>query len=275
MRAHRRPKQFAQNNHSYDANLARSVLKKQQAEETMDVEDSFELIGSKQQRERDAVTAAAPTSSTAAGPKAAAGATSRNGGVVPDDLTNLNWVSGIPVPMNTSVSPPEGSRNKKLFFGSPSTKDLLQHQEVSSQQSTPSVPTRTKALKTTTLPTYKIVVKDSNYETSGCYSPSSSNQSPEKRDSVILASIVASGGQGGGVADCCHSSEAPIPVESEKITIEDECCIDLKNGTVSTKCVVEDSEHNKPNCSYTCLIGMALKASNGCLPVNAIYQYIE
>lgn len=39
-----------------------------------------------------------------------------------------------------------------------------------------------------------------------------------------------------------------------------------------------DSEYQKPNCSYTCLIGMALKASpgtDGCLPVNEIYKYVE
>lgn len=39
-----------------------------------------------------------------------------------------------------------------------------------------------------------------------------------------------------------------------------------------------ESEYHKPNCSYTCLIGMALKASpatDGCLPVNEIYKYVE
>ena len=39
-----------------------------------------------------------------------------------------------------------------------------------------------------------------------------------------------------------------------------------------------DSECQKPNCSYTCLIGMALRASpgtDGCLPVNEIYKYVE
>lgn len=36
------------------------------------------------------------------------------------------------------------------------------------------------------------------------------------------------------------------------------------------------STYRKPNCSYTCLIGMALQASkNGCLPVNEIYKFIE
>ena len=36
------------------------------------------------------------------------------------------------------------------------------------------------------------------------------------------------------------------------------------------------SSYRKPNCSYTCLIGMALQASkNGCLPVNEIYKFIE
>lgn len=39
-----------------------------------------------------------------------------------------------------------------------------------------------------------------------------------------------------------------------------------------------ESECQKPNCSYTCLIGMALRASSGtdgCLPVNEVYRYIE
>ena len=32
--------------------------------------------------------------------------------------------------------------------------------------------------------------------------------------------------------------------------------------------------HSKPNCSYNCLIGMALKSSNRkCLPVNEIYTF--
>jgi len=34
--------------------------------------------------------------------------------------------------------------------------------------------------------------------------------------------------------------------------------------------------HRKPNCSYTVLIGMALKGSkSGTLPVSEIYQYIQ
>ena len=39
-----------------------------------------------------------------------------------------------------------------------------------------------------------------------------------------------------------------------------------------------EAECRKPNCSYTCLIGMALRASSGtdgCLPVNEIYKYVE
>ena len=188
---------------------------------------------------------------------------------VPDDLTNLNWVAGIPVPINTSVSPPEGARTKRLYFGSPSAAG--QQQETGSP-STPTfaVPARTKSLKTP-LPTYKIVVKDQTRESS-CYSPSSNNPSPEKRDSVILANIVSSG-------NGYHESST---LEPEKIIIEDdECCIDYEktSGGTTTAQVCAQGNRNlhleKPNCSYTCLIGMALKASSGCLPVNAIYQYIE
>lgn len=183
---------------------------------------------------------------------------------VPDDLTNLNWVAGIPVPMNTSVSPPEGSRTKRLFFGSPSAKDLLiQHQDAGSP-STPtfSVPARTKSLKTP-LPTYKIVVNKDHTRESCCYSPSSS---PEKRDSVILANIVSSG-------NGYHMHN----LEPEKIVIEDDdCCIDYDKHCANLSAQRTGDLHlDKPNCSYTCLIGMALKASSGCLPVNAIYQYIE
>ena len=46
----------------------------------------------------------------------------------------------------------------------------------------------------------------------------------------------------------------------------------------NTSISASNSEYPKPNCSYTCLIGMALKASpgtDGCLPVNEIYKYIE
>lgn len=39
-----------------------------------------------------------------------------------------------------------------------------------------------------------------------------------------------------------------------------------------------NTSERRPKCSYTCLIGMAMKAnpeSNGCLPVHEIYRYIE
>lgn len=189
----------------------------------------------------------------------------------PDDLTNLNWVAGIPVPMNTSVSPPEGSRAKKLFYGSSSTKNLLGPNQ--KEPSTPNVPIRTRSLKTP-LPTYKIVVKDhapdSIYH---AHSPNSS--SPEKRDSVIFANIVSSENRGKANRRYefgCDNDEAGCNDDIEKE-------IEGFGATETTPIVIEEEEelaHNdKPNCSYTCLIGMALKASSGCLPVNAIYQYIE
>lgn len=179
--------------------------------------------------------------------------------IVPDDLTNLNWVSGIPVPMNCSVSPPDGSRVKRLYFGSPS-KDLLQSEAGSPTTPTYIVPPRTKSLKTP-LPTYKIVVKDQTHD-----------QSPEKRDSVILANIVSSGNGYHEIPDLERPGATIITID------EDDCCVDFDKQVecVQTEISTEDTlQHDKPNCSYTCLIGMALKASNGCLPVNAIYQYIE
>ena len=196
----------------------------------------------------------------------------------PDDLTNLNWVAGIPVPMNTSVSPPEGSRAKKLFQGSSSTKNLLGlHQK---EPSTPNalntgVPAKTKSVKTP-LPTYKIVVKDRTRGDPVYHPNSSDNSSPDKRDSVILANIVSSENNCNGIG----RSEC----DCEKILIDDDVeCIDIDKeiggfGTAEAPIAVEDersTQNDKPNCSYTCLIGMALKASSGCLPVNAIYQYIE
>ena len=39
---------------------------------------------------------------------------------------------------------------------------------------------------------------------------------------------------------------------------------------------IHRSLHKRPQCSYSCLITMALKASDtGCLPVHLIYKYIE
>lgn len=184
---------------------------------------------------------------------------------IPDDLTNLNWVAGIPVPMNTSVSPPDNSRAKKLFYGSLSTLGHQQTEVNSPTTPTLPVPARTKSLKTP-LPTYKIVVKDQAPELL-CHTFSSSNLSLEKRDSVILANVVSSD-------NGCHGVGSDRPVLDSD---EDYMGIGKESGVVGDEAAEEEENlhHKKPICSYTCLIGMALKASNGCLPVNAIYQYIE
>lgn len=191
-------------------------------------------------------------------------------GLGPDDLTNLNWVAGIPVPMNASVSPPDSCR-KRLLYASPSAKNPNQLE--SSSPGTPNfnVPARTKTLKTP-LPTYKIVLKDQGSDAVN-YACSANSLSPERRDSVILANIVSSG----------HDYSTNLEIEPEKCGFEEEdsmVVIEKEGGSIMEEASTEDVEglqlhHNKPNCSYTCLIGMALKASNGCLPVNAIYQYIE
>jgi len=188
---------------------------------------------------------------------------------VPDDLTNLNWVAGIPVPMNASLSPPEGVRARKLFYGSLLAKNSLGHHQINSPSTSNSnVVAKTKPLKVP-LPTYKIVVKDKAQESlSHTHLPN--NGSPEKRGSVILANVVSSG------SDYNRTLE---DLAEKNILDEDEECIvisDREGDDLAEICVdEEDSIHKKPICSYTCLIGMALKASNGCLPVNAIYQYIE
>ena len=178
-------------------------------------------------------------------------------GVLPDDLTNLNWVAGIPVPMNTSVSPPEGCKVKKLFFGNSTPSSSKGELESPSGPVLGTPVARAKALKTS-LPTYKIVLTP---ESRSC-SNLSSSASPEKRDSVILANIVSSNGCHGGTPE----------VEAEK---EEEDCMVVGDAKQPGGLEETSTEHDKPNCSYTCLIGMALKASSGCLPVNAIYQYIE
>lgn len=222
------------------------------------MEDSFSKISGSQQRENEE--------------------TSPPANPVPDDLTNLNWVAGIPVPMNTSVSPPEGSRARKLLFAS-SSASTRNGTETNSPTTPTVVPVRTKVLKTP-LPTYKIVVKDQTMLTQDPLSHThpSSIPSPERRDSVILANVVSSS----------EAFQEKIDVEMEKLITDasiDEDIIDItcmKEEEVkvveASTCTEEDNinaHSGKPNCSYTCLIGMALKASNGCLPVNAIYQYIE
>ena len=196
------------------------------------------------------------------------GASNSPGGTGPDDLTNLNWVAGIPVPMNASVSPPEGCKAKKLVYGSPSTRNTLVHNHTELKSPTTpnlNVPPRTKSLKTPLL-TYKIVLKDS-HANGFTHSHSDNKCSPEKRDSVILANIVSSG----------HGHEYCPEIDLEK-PLDEEVIIEKEGGSLVEEVSTEDMEssnHNKPHCSYTCLIGMAMKASNGCLPVNAIYQYIE
>ena len=197
----------------------------------------------------------------------------------PDDLTNLNWVAGIPVPMNTSVSPPDGSRAKKLFYGSSSTKNLLgPNQNDPSTPATPNygVPVRTKPLKTP-LPTYKIVVKD-HASDSVHYANSSNSSSPERRDSVILANIVSSGNNCSGNRRSEFGCDDKIVTDDNDMDyIDDDKEIEGFGAAGASVAVEEEdsTQNTKPNCSYTCLIGMALKASSGCLPVNAIYQYIE
>lgn len=50
----------------------------------------------------------------------------------------------------------------------------------------------------------------------------------------------------------------------------------LQPGKTCHKQPDQTGNHRKPNCSYTVLIGMALRTSEtGALPVNEIYSYIQ
>ena len=89
----------------------------------------------------------------------------------------------------------------------------------------------------------------------------------------------------GSPASQCHSRPVEIVVTSpwrkdNVATSQTFSVTQSSNPTTPLRCGYHDNETEcqKPNCSYTCLIGMALRASsgtNGCLPVNEIYKYIE
>ena len=116
-----------------------------------------------------------------------------------DDLTNLNWVAGISVPITSSVSPPNGRfphhrSSSKLSVSS--QKDLIDSAKKSKKDTKHSLPNTR-----------------------------------------------------------------------------------LQNGR-NVSMNVDEYGNKKPNCSYACLIAMALRAAansniGGCLPVHEIYKCIE
>lgn len=179
-----------------------------------------------------------------------------------DDLTNLNWVSGTPVPMDPSVS--HQVAQKKIA------------NSVTPPESNLSKIVLKKKLFKTPLPTYKIVLRDQKDQLDQSVG-SSDCSSPEKEDnSVIFANVISE-----NPSECNDSVDFDLLVDT-MISSEDldpkEPCVTVT--TTEKEVSLDESldelkSHIKPNCSYTCLIGMAMKASTGCLPVNAIYQYIE
>ena len=182
-----------------------------------------------------------------------------------DDLTNLSWVAGTPVPMDSSVSPPDGHK-RAATKGAP-----IAHTDSSLK----SIVLRKKLFKTP-LPTYKIVLKDQKDQID--HSDSSNCSSPEKEDgAVIFANVMSE-----KPSDYCNNVDYDLLVDT-MISSEDldkEPCETISSNEKDLLLEegfeeIKTKSSMKPNCSYTCLIGMALKASTGCLPVNAIYQYIE
>ena len=143
------------------------------------------------------------------------------------DLTNLNWVSGAPVPLpaNFSVSPPDQKSPNTRNRGSPFSP--FRGCTTISNASSPASQSRP----------VEIVVTSPWRNESSVSTPQSSS---------VLHS---------------YNNYPATPLRRPNISIHE-----------------HDSGYQRPNCSYTCLIGMALKASpgtDGCLPVNEIYKYIE
>lgn len=194
-------------------------------------------------------------------------------GPTSDDLTNLSWVAGTPVPMNTSVSPPDTWFAKKANISSSGLQ--ITHTE-NTVSSTKTIAVKKKLFKTP-LPTYKIILKDQKDQSD--QSISSNSSTADKDDcSVIFANVMSeqpSDYDLNGRLDFDFLLDKVIPVEDNE---DDDLCDprgEEGSGTLGEGMREKVKSMNKPNCSYTCLIGMALKASSGCLPVNAIYQYIE
>ena len=127
------------------------------------------------------------------------------------DLTNLNWVSGTPVPINCSVSPTEGNHRSRSNTGN-------------------------------------IVLA----------TPLRANASTSTSRSV------------GNNPSVKQTSTPKTPVTPPNVSRQSS-----STESQSLAHPLQDAP-TKPKCSYTCLIGMALKASDkGCLPVNEIYRYLE
>lgn len=191
-------------------------------------------------------------------------------GPTSDDLTNLSWVAGTPVPMNTSVSPPEGIVFPKKINNNSGLQTYTENTTITTKSM--------KRLFKKPMPTYKIILKDHSD-----HSVSSNGSSPDKDDSAVIFANVMSAEPSdydlNGSMDFDYLLDKVIPGEDGENN-NDACTInDLREeegGAFPGEARSEKvKSKNKPNCSYTCLIGMALKASSGCLPVNAIYQYIE
>ena len=125
---------------------------------------------------------------------------------LPDDLTNLNWVSGAPVPI-PSVSPPGSrgnGRSHKPFIGLGSAKKTIS----------------------------------------------------------VIATTPKKNGICGSASSECKKTSKSTPRRVRR--------------SISNSMSISGGD--RPRCSYTCLIGMAMQASpyaDGCLPVQEIYKYIE
>ena len=181
-----------------------------------------------------------------------------------DDLTNLSWVAGTPVPMDSSVTPQDGL--KRAAANSASAESSLKKLVLK------------KKLFKKTIPTCKIVLKDHKDQADNISGGSSDCSSPEKEDSAVIFANVMNENP----SECNDPVDYDLLVDtvisSEDLDPKEPCSVTV--STVEKGVAVEENldelkSYIKPNCSYTCLIGMALKASSGCLPVNAIYQYIE
>ncbi len=189
-----------------------------------------------------------------------------SGKLTVDDLTNLSWVAKTAVPMDSSSSSDVQKKGAANGHADTSLKKIV---------------LKKKHFKSPR-PSYKIILKDQKEHVDNDNSGGSSEcSSSEKEDNTVYENATNENVINENPSECNDQVDYDLLVDtmisSEDLDPKDPCVAvtTSEKGVPVEESVEEIKSFNKPNCSYTCLIGMALKASTGCLPVNAIYQYIE
>ena len=183
------------------------------------------------------------------------GAVSRPTGTPVDDLTNLNCSSGTPVPINSTVSPPEGILLPRININNSSDnncdngKSFPQTQVINTTNSSKS-PILKKTIFKTPQPTYKFIEKDL---TDSCSSSSGECDYP-----VIFANVMneqSSDYDLNGYLDFDFLVDKVIPNEIGDISDKFCTITDLGKDNITffseEKMREKQNSQNRPICSYT------------------------